>query len=209
MEKWQEKYRIPTARATWWDYGNEGAYFVTFCTLGRLPLFGECKDGKIQLSVLGIIAQGVWHEIIKQFDYIELGAFVVMPNHIHGVLIISRTDVETRFIASNHRANETHGEMLSLITSNPITETTTIPTNKGGITKNKNPMLQENISRVIRWYKGRCTHEMRKIHADFQWQTRVWDNIIKNDERYSFISNYIIHNPANWETDKFYTNPNL
>ena len=65
-------------------------------------------------------------------------------------------------------------------------------------------MLSENISRIIRWYKGRCTFEMRKIHTDFYWQTRFYDHIIRNAQSFEQIQSYIENNPLNWENDKFY-----
>ena len=66
-------------------------------------------------------------------------------------------------------------------------------------------MINENISRIIRWYKGRCSFEIRKNHADFGWQSRFYDHIIRNDAEYQRISDYIINNPANWVEDKFYS----
>ena len=65
-------------------------------------------------------------------------------------------------------------------------------------------MLHNNISRVVRWYKGRCTFEIRKIHADFAWQSLFHDHIIKNEESYQKIGDYIISNPENWANDKFF-----
>lgn len=83
MEKYQNKYRIPSARANWWNYGWAGAYFITICTRERENYFAEIKDEKICLSPAGILADVFWHEIPKHGIDLELGAFVVMPNHIH------------------------------------------------------------------------------------------------------------------------------
>lgn len=196
MKKWKGKYRIPTSRAQWWDYADEGAYFITICTDDRVHYFGECKDAKMHLSLLGIIAQGLWYEIPNQFDYIQLGAFVVMPNHIHGILILETPDnagvdtVEARLIAPMAMAE---ARLIAPLNGD------------GGITGDKNPMLHDNISRVIRWYKGRCAYEMRKIRADFAWQSRFWDNIIRDERAYMQISHYILQNPLNWKKDKFST----
>lgn len=192
MEKWKGLYRIPSARASWWNYADEGAYFITVCTESRVHYFGQCKDGKMRLSIMGVIAQGLWYEIPNQFDYIRLGAFVVVPNHIHGILILETPDhdrdhVETRLIASL-----------------PSSKSPSDSSNGGGITGDKNPMLNDNISRVIRWYKARCTHDIRTIHADFGWQSRFWDNIIRDENAYLRISNYIQANPLNWDKDKFF-----
>ena len=64
----------------------------------------------------------------------------------------------------------------------------------------KNPMFPDNISRIIRWYKGRCSFEMRKIHADFSWQFRFHDHIIRDAQSFDAIQNYIADNPINWDT---------
>ncbi len=64
-------------------------------------------------------------------------------------------------------------------------------------------MLNDNISRIIRWYKGRCTFENRKIDFNFSWQSRFHDRIIRNPIEYLRISNYIINNPSNWKDDVF------
>ena len=74
----------------------------------------------------------------------------------------------------------------------------------GGFAKQKNPMLNENISRVIRWYKGRVCFESRKKNTEFAWQPRFHDHIIRNTQSYEKIKNYIIENPSKWTDDKFY-----
>lgn len=186
MEKFQNKYRIPSARWQGYDYGQNGAYFITICTANRVHFFGEIvkkaieDPSEMQLNALGQLAETIWMEIPQQFPFIELGAFVVMPNHIHGVLIVNKMDggdVETRLIAS-------------------------LP--PGGITGDKNPMLHDNLSRVVRWYKGRCTFEMRKLLVDFAWQSRFHDHVIRNNQSFDNISHYIINNPKNWDKDKFH-----
>jgi putative transposase len=90
QDKFQNKYRNGTFRAQWWNYGWNGAYFVTICTQGRECYFGEIKNGKMILSHVGVIAHLLWHEIPKHHQHIELGDFVVMPNHIHGIIIIDK-----------------------------------------------------------------------------------------------------------------------
>lgn len=65
-------------------------------------------------------------------------------------------------------------------------------------------MINDNISRIIRWYKGRCSFEIRKINADFKWQSRYHDHIIRNTKSFENIQNYIVNNPKNWKEDKFH-----
>ena len=88
-DKYQNRYRIPSTRLQNWDYGWNAIYFVTICTKDRIHYFGEITDGKMHLSPIGAIADVLWHELKNHFDNIELDAFVVMPNHIHGIIAIN------------------------------------------------------------------------------------------------------------------------
>ena len=78
------------------------------------------------------------------------------------------------------------------------------PKNAGGITGDKNPMLNDNLSRIIRWYKGRVTFEVRKVTDTFSWQTRFHDRIIRNEEQLTRVRKYIAANPRNWNNDEWY-----
>ncbi len=210
MERFRNKYRIPSARLQTWDYGNNGAYFITICTNDREHYFGEISDNTMQLNEMGTMAGQFWEEIPVHFPYIELGEFVVMPNHTHGILIIDkngtggsgsesvaeyeRESVETRLIASL-RISPIQIQMAEP----PATKKT------GGFAGNKNPMLNDNISRVIRWYKGRCSFEIKKSYPGFAWQPRFHDHIIRDAMEFERIQNYIANNPKNWKEDKFYS----
>jgi REP element-mobilizing transposase RayT len=198
-EKFQNKYRIPSARLQNWDYGTNGAYFITICSKDMKHFFGEVADGKMSLNAIGKLAEEYWIEIVKQFPYVELGNFQIMPNHMHGILIIDkiRKSVETRFIASN-LDNDDYNVETRLIASVPPAQEI------GGFSGENNPMLSENIARIIRWYKGRCTFEMRKINENFEWHSRFHDHIIRNSDSFERILNYIEKNPSKWEEDKFY-----
>ena len=86
MEKYQNKYRSASARAAWWNYGSNAAYFVTICTQNRIHYFGKIVNNEMILSELGKYAQSCWHEIPNHFPFVQLGGFVVMPDHIHGII---------------------------------------------------------------------------------------------------------------------------
>jgi putative transposase len=214
MEKFKNKYRIPSARASWWDYAHAGAYFITICTADRVHFFGNIAAAQLNPTPMGELAESIWQEIPNQFPFIQLGAFVVMPNHVHGILIIDptandgdqreqRDDVETRLIASlQPPASPPPASPPPAPPSQ--SPTPTAPPPSGGFSGNKNPMLHDNISRVVRWYKGRCTFEIRKLHADFSWQSRFHDHTVRNGEEYERISDYIVNNPAKWEADRFF-----
>lgn len=212
-EKFRNKYRVPSARLQNWDYGANGNYFITICTKEMQHFFGEVVDKQMNLNAVGVLAEEHWIEILKQFPYVELDNFQIMPNHMHGILIIDKSivtaaaAVETRFIASNlddriefiaSNLNDADSSETRLIAS--------IPPEKdgiGGFAGENNPMLVDNISRIIRWYKGRCTFEIRKINPNFGWHPRFHDHIIRNSESFERIQNYIEENPVRWEENKF------
>lgn len=183
QNKFKNKYRISSARLQSWDYSNSGVYFITICTQDRHHFFGHIHNQEMQLSEVGRLAAQFWYEIPNHFPMVELGNFVVMPNHVHGILIIdnSQIPVETRLIAS------LHGEI-------------------GGFSGDKNPMLGNSISKIVRWYKGRCSFECRKIQSNFAWQSRFHDHIIRNSKSFDTIQNYIEQNPLKWKEDTFYSN---
>ena len=211
MKKFAGKYRIQTARAPWWDYANDGAYFVTICTAHRECCFGDVADGKMHFSTLGQIANNIWEEIPRQFPYAELGEYQVMPNHVHGIIVIngnSGRDAINR--VSTPRNAETNAPIAKTTASIAETDASIAETDAsnadetpGGITGNNNPMLNDNLSRILRWYKGRVTFECHQTDAKFGWQERFYDIIIRDTASYHRISEYIINNPAKWDTDKF------
>jgi len=215
MKKFQNKYRIPSTRLQNWDYGNNGAYFITICTDKMQCVFGDVVNetvetrliASLQLNELGKIAHEIWQEIPNKFPYAELGNFVIMPNHMHGILIINKIklspdeNVETRLIASADADVNADADA----DADANVETRLIASvREGGFAGNNNPMFHENISRMVRWYKGRCSFEMRKIHADFNWQTRFYDHVIRDSRAFDTIQNYIENNPSKWIKDKFH-----
>jgi REP element-mobilizing transposase RayT len=189
-ELFGNKYCIPSARAEWWDYGTNAAYFVTICTQNREHFFGRIASPPLTSprlipSLPGAIAQACWLEIPQYFPFVQLGAFVVMPNHVHGILVIAKPP------------------LASL--PPPATTAAAPPATAGGCAGDANPMLHDNLSRIVRWYKGRTSFEARKIWADFAWQPRFHDHIIRNASAYQNITNYIFTNPALWQEDQFHS----
>jgi putative transposase len=71
-----------------YDYTQSGAYFVTICTINRIHLFGEIIDGEMSLNPAGGMVKTIWHEIPAHYSYVEIDAFVIMPNHIHRIIIL-------------------------------------------------------------------------------------------------------------------------
>jgi REP element-mobilizing transposase RayT len=216
-EKYKNKYRIPSARAAWWDYGSAGAYFITICTAGRQHFFGEIQQGILHLSHIGVLADVLWHEIPHHAHQVELGAFVVMPNHIHGILILKQGEI------INNGGNgdgdgmvgwdgwdggdvET-GHALSLPTP-PTPPAPPAPPDAPKLPKTVHYRFQNpgknTISTIVGSYKSALTKHARRMGFEFSWQTRFHDHIIRNDAEYQRINDYIESNPTNWAKDKFY-----
>lgn len=177
--RFRNKYRITTSRLQHWDYSWNAAYFVTICTAERKPHFGSISivQKEMKLSDIGRIVFDLWQLIPKNFPFVTLDEFVIMPDHIHGIIVINKNDGRDAI------------NRVSTITN----------TNSGGVTGNKNPMLHDNLSRIIRWFKERSTFECRKINEHFNWQPRFHDHIIRNRESHERIKNYIGNNPMKWD----------
>jgi REP element-mobilizing transposase RayT len=96
MERFQNKYRIPSTRLHGFDYGSNGFYFVTICTKNKECFFGNIVEthncASLQPTIIGYSAIDYWLEIPKHYPFVELDEFVFMPNHIHGILLLNRPD---------------------------------------------------------------------------------------------------------------------
>ena len=93
------RHSLPNRRSSrlqGYDYRSSGAYFVTICTVEKRPLFGMVREGSVQLNELGQIADTCWKQIERVRSGVELDAYIVMPNHIHGILLFSREDAATK-----------------------------------------------------------------------------------------------------------------
>lgn len=160
MDKFKNKYRIPSARLQNWDYGNDGAYFITICTQNRVCFFGEILDGEMQLNKIGQLAEKFWLEIPNHFSFVELGNFVVMPNHTHGILIINKIGIVDG-VPRDHVVEPLH---CNGSTTNAKNEQMAKISPKSG-----------TISTIVRSYKSVVSKYAHKIHADFAWQPRFHD----------------------------------
>jgi len=187
ITQYKQQYRIESSRLSGRDYGANGWYYVTIKTWNAKRYFGEINNSKMILSPVGKIATNVWKIIPHKHCYVELDEMIVMPDHLHGIL---------------HIDHELHnkGDAINRVSTSP--EIIFNKSNKGGITGNNNPMLTKNLSRVIRWYKGRVKYETTKMNLDFKWHSRFHDRILRleNDEL-NIKRNYIRNNPKKWNPD--------
>ena len=89
MKKYKNKYRIESPRRPNWDYRWNGAYFITINAKNRQHLFGQIKDEQMHLNNIGELAYKFWAEIPEHFPTVTLGEYIIMPNHVHGIIIIN------------------------------------------------------------------------------------------------------------------------
>lgn len=193
-DRFQNKYRIESTRLKNWDYGSNASYFVTICTQNRECFFGDVVGEKdalpcFSLTPIGVIVETEW---LKTFEMrpdmnLEMGEFVVMPNHFHAIIGIGENEYNTK--RDTHLDTQRRGAMHCASTNdNP---------------KNKFGPQSKNLASIIRGFKIGVTKNARLINPDFAWQPRYHDHVIRNDKSFHRISEYIINNPRNWTTDQF------
>ena len=178
-----------------YDYSLEGAYFITICTHNRQPFFGKIIIGgenpaQMEINEYGQIACEQWIRIPERFAYVELGEFVIMPNHIHGILIIEKgksVGVGNRIgaLQSDNRKGCPYGD------SNENTQ-------------------RKTVGDIVGTYKSLVATSCLKIcqsKNDFMgklWQRNYYEHIIRDEKTYLEITRYILENPAKWEMDSLF-----
>ncbi len=170
------KYCNKSLRRPEWDYGNNGAYFVTICTKNRIDYFGKPVDGIMQVSDIGTIACKYWIEIPNHFAFVELDSFIIMPDHLHGIIIIKSSSYNN-----------------STSVGTPKLGVPTVP--ESNIPSNKFNWKPGSLGVIINHYKRICTISIRKINPNFSWQSMYHDRIIRNIDEYHRIRKYIMKNP--------------
>ena len=159
-----------------WDYGQNGYYFVTICTDDRERYFGQIIINEMSFAKMGLVAQKYWKEIPEHYPFANLDVFMIMPNHIHGIIIIEKS-VETQNFASLQHNN---------------------------YEGNKFGPQSKNLAAIIRGYKAAVKKYSTINNIAFSWQPRFYDHIIRDEREFFNIRKYIIYNPYKWEDDKYY-----
>ena len=163
-----------------YDYSQAGYYFVTICTQDRQKLFGEIINGKLILNDRGEMIKKWIYEIENKFSHILIDRYIIMPNHLHCIIIV--------------------GADLCVCPKNNI-----MPYKQGG-------HIGLPLPQIIQWFKTMTTNEYikgvkNKIYPPFNkkiWQRNYYDRIIRNEQEYEKIYEYIENNPLKWEEDKYY-----
>lgn len=168
---YKNKYRIKSTRLEGWNYNSDGWYFITVCAKDRKIIFGEIESGEMRLNKIGEI---IGEEILKTGKIrknVRIDKWVVMPNHVHMMVIITGNDVETP---------------------------------RRGVSTKGNPKWQPNsLGSIINQIKSVCTKRIWQLgYIDFAWQAGYYEHVIRGDDDYQNIGDYIEYNPDKWEWDK-------
>lgn len=164
-----------------YNYSQPGWYFVTICTHERKMMFGSVVDGEMRLNASGEQVQKTWYTLPNRFPSVQLDEFVVMPNHVHGIIILTDTQ-------ASPSSSQQYLDMAS------------VPEKKDSCA-----VPEPRLGEVIRTFKGAATYLIRStINSAFAWQSRYYDHIIQNQADLDRIRTYIANNPAHWEQDKFH-----
>jgi len=189
MERFGGKYRIPSARLPEWDYSTPGYYFITIVTQDRYPYFGKIVSGEMVRSEIGEIVADEWQKTLVIRPNVLLDEWVIMPNHLHGIIIITSGPVETpRWGVSNTDPVETPRRGVS--------------TSRRGVSPGPSKWKPDTLGSIVNQFKSVCTKRIRAAgRPQFAWQPRFYDHIIRDEESLGRIRLYIMNNPQNWEDD--------
>lgn len=170
-----QKHHRRSIRLKGYDYSREGWYFITICTKNRQKLFGDVVGGEMVLNAGGKIVKKCWTDISVHFPIVVLDKYVIMPNHLHGIIYMRDHD------------NTVGAKNISPLQQN-----------------NNFQSPSRTIGSIIRGFKIGVTKWFRKNTKIYNvWQRNYYEHIIRDEPELNRIRNYIIKNPANWQNDKF------
>ena len=190
MSKFRNRYRIESARLKGWDYSSPAWYFVTICTAEHRCIFGRIRDGILRRSSSGEIVAEEWVRTETIRWNVRLDEWVVMPNHVHGIIEIVGSDEMCRTVG----VNSTETPQRGVSTSNGY-----LVAPVGGVSR----LASGSLGAIIGQFKTVCTKRIRKDgRPDFGWQARFHDHIIRDEDGLRKIRRYIRNNPAKWASDR-------
>jgi len=185
------KHHRRSIRLKGYDYSQTGAYYITIVTQGRECLLGEIVDGEIHLNEYGEIVQKWWNEIPIHFLNVELGAFIIMPNHVHGIIFITSERRDEVFSPRNDPNNNMQDADVDATL------------NLGGETP---PLRLPTLGQIVAYFKYQSTKEMNRIETENAitkfWQRNYYEHIIRNEKDLQNKTDYIEANPMLWDEDE-------
>lgn len=181
-----KKHHRRSIRLKGYDYTQKGAYYITIVTHQREHLFGKVVDGEMILNKFGLVAKLQWEKLARRFKHVELIVFIIMPNHMHGIIVI---------------IDERRGTAEGVPNSNPSL-TRRAPTDER-IEKFGKP-VKGSIPTLIRSYKSAVAlriNLMRGTKGLPVWQSNYYEHVIRDEKDLQAKYDYIMGNPLNWEND--------
>lgn len=186
-----------------YDYSKEGLYFVTICVQDRECLFGEIKNGAMILNEYGKIVEYTWNDLPNHNPNIQLGAFCTMPNHVHGIIEIINPISSDSNSSDSNSAQIKRADLESAPTD--ATDAMDIDINDHSpVRAGSKPALLSEIIRQFKTFSARRINEIRGLQGISVWQRNYYEHIIRHQNAYENITNYIETNPARWNNDKFH-----
>lgn len=177
-----------------YDYSQAGLYFITICCADKICRYGAVENGKMVLNEYGQIAYNEWEKLQQRFTHVDLDVFQIMPNHMHAIIALTPVGA-TLAVALDITKND--------ITKNDMNAV------RAGSRAGASPA--RTVSDIVGAYKSLVANgclEIYKIKNETMgqlWQRNYYEHIIRNEQAYQTISEYIINNPEKWAADKFYT----
>jgi len=188
-----------------YDYAASGAYFVTVCTQHRVCLFGDVVNNTVWLNEYGDIVLACWDDIPAHFTHVDLDAFVVMPNHVHGIIVLTDRMQTTPFI---HVPPVSPGAQHAA--PFPVSRTPrphVQPGSLGAIVRAFKSAVTQRINALRRGGTGAAccaptsTSTILTSSASPIWQRNYYEHVIRNEAALHRLREYIQNNPAAWADD--------
>jgi len=183
-EQAEAPHRRRSIRLKGYDYSEAGTYFVTICTQNRECLFGNIIDGTIRLNEAGEMIQTVWNEIPSHYDGIDVDEFVIMPNHVHGIIVIVGAGPCACPDSEPQKNGHPQGVAPTRLSLPDVAHRFKTLTTK-------------------RYVDGVKKHRWRPF-AKALWQRNYWEHIIRSEDDLNRTREYIHNNPRKWELDELY-----
>jgi putative transposase len=192
------KHHRRSIRLKGYDYSQVGAYFVTIVAWQRECLFGEIVDGEMRLNRHGFIVRDAWFDLQNHYRHVELGSFIIMPNHVHGIVVLVDDGAEPL-------RNGRGGSFISGGTNLPDASNAGINSVPNNQTRPYvKPKTRHGLPEIIRAFKSfsaRRINNLRKTDGIPVWQRNYYEHIIRNEREMDNITKYIETNPLRWNDD--------
>jgi REP element-mobilizing transposase RayT len=201
-----EKHHRRSIRLKGYDYTRECAYYFTICCHQRRCLLGEIKDGVMHLNLVGATVKAVWDSLPRHFPLIELDAFVVMPNHVHGIIVITNSAGNCNPNRDSNLNLNCRGEAFVPgynDTPRQFSSTNASPFPGCNDTSPPRGTQSGSIGAILQNFKSVATRRVNRItrNSGTLWQRNYHEEIIRNEKAYENIRRYIVENPLSWDED--------